>query len=52
MAAVKSAMDAGTHSPDALRKAVILPKYQDWRYYDEWLPMNVERIWAYHHMGW
>ena len=52
MAAVKTAMGAGTHSPDALRKTVKLPKYQDWRYYDEWLPMNVERIWAYYHMGW
>lgn len=52
MAAVKQAMDSGTHSPDALRKTVKLPKYQDWRYYDEWLPMNVERIWAFYHMGW
>jgi len=52
MAAVKEAMDSGTHSPDALRKTVKLPKYKDWRYYDEWLPMNVERIWAYYHMGW
>lgn len=52
MAAVKEAMDSGTHSPDALRETVKLPKYKDWRYYDEWLPMNVERIWAYYHMGW
>ena len=52
MAAVKEAMDSGTHSPDALRKAVKLPKYQDWRHYDDWLPMNIERIWAYYHMGW
>ena len=52
MAAVKAAMDAGTHSPDELRKIVKLPKYQNWRNYDEWLPMNVERIWAYYHMGW
>ena len=52
MAAVKQAMDSGTHSPDALRKTVKLPKYKNWRNYDEWLPMNIERIWAYYHMGW
>ncbi|MCK5901692.1 MAG: MBL fold metallo-hydrolase [Cocleimonas sp.] len=52
MAAVKKAMDSGTHSPDALRKIVKLPKYENWRYYKEWLPMNIERIWAYYHMGW
>jgi len=52
MAAVKDAMDSGTHSPDALRAKVRLPKYQNWQYYEEWLPMNIERIWAYYHMGW
>jgi hypothetical protein len=52
MAAVKEAMDAGTHGPDALREAVKLPKYRSWRHYDDWLPMNIERIWAYYHMGW
>lgn len=52
MTAVKKAMDSGVHSPDALRKTVKLPKYQNWQYYDEWLPMNIERIWAYYHMGW
>lgn len=52
MAAVKQAMDSGTHSPDKLRKTVKLPKYEHWRSYDEWLPMNIERIWAYYHMGW
>lgn len=52
MAAVKEAMDAGTHSPDALQKTVRLPKYEEWRSYDEWLPMNIERIWAFYHMGW
>lgn len=52
MSAVKKAMDSGMHSPDALRKSVKLPKYQQWQYYDEWLPMNIERIWAYYHMGW
>ena len=52
MAAVKKAIDSGIHSPDALRKTVKLPKYKNWRYYKEWLPMNIERIWAYYHMGW
>lgn len=52
MAAVKAEMDAGTHSPDALQKTVKLPKYAHWREYDTWLPMNIERIWAYYHMGW
>lgn len=52
MTAVKDAMDAGTHSPDKLRAMVKLPKYENWQYYNEWLPMNIERIWAYYHMGW
>jgi glyoxylase-like metal-dependent hydrolase (beta-lactamase superfamily II) len=52
MAAVKNAMDSGTHNPDVLRKTVKLPKYENWQYYKEWLPMNIERIWAYYHMGW
>jgi glyoxylase-like metal-dependent hydrolase (beta-lactamase superfamily II) len=52
MAAVKLKMDEGVHSPDALRKQVKLPKYENWQYYEQWLPMNIERIWAYYHMGW
>ncbi|WP_234399191.1 MBL fold metallo-hydrolase [Pseudoalteromonas sp. T1lg75] len=52
MTAVKQAMDSGTHSPDALRQQIKLPKYENWRYYQQWLPMNIERIWAYYHMGW
>jgi glyoxylase-like metal-dependent hydrolase (beta-lactamase superfamily II) len=52
MAAVQKEIVAGTGSPDKLRQIVKLPKYQHWRSYDEWLPMNVERIWAYYHMGW
>ncbi len=52
MAAVKKAMESGVRSPDALKKTIQLPKYKGWQYYDEWLPMNVERIWAYYHMGW
>ena len=52
MAAVKEEMDSGVHSPDVLRETVTLPKYASWQYYDEWLPMNIERVWAYYHMGW
>jgi glyoxylase-like metal-dependent hydrolase (beta-lactamase superfamily II) len=52
MAAVKREIASGTGSPDKLRKIVKLPKYENWRYYNEWLPMNIERIWAYYHMGW
>jgi glyoxylase-like metal-dependent hydrolase (beta-lactamase superfamily II) len=52
MAAVKKAMDSGTRSPDVLREVIKLPKYEHWQFYDEWLPMNIERIWAYYHMGW
>jgi glyoxylase-like metal-dependent hydrolase (beta-lactamase superfamily II) len=52
MIAVKKAMDSGTHNPEVLKKTVKLPKYEHWQYYKEWLPMNIERIWAYYHMGW
>ena len=52
MAAVKQAMDSGTHNPDKLRRTIKLPKYEHWRSYNEWLPMNIERVWAYYHMGW
>ena len=52
MMAVKKAIDSGTHNPDVLRTTVKLPKYENWQYYKEWLPMNIERIWAYYHMGW
>ncbi len=52
MKAVKKAMDSGMQDPDKLRKTVKLPKYENWRLYDEWLPMNIERIWAYYAIGW
>lgn len=52
MAAVKTAMDSGVRSPIELQKTVKLPKYEHWRSYEDWLPMNVQRIWAYYHMGW
>ena len=52
MAAVKKAMDEGTHSPDALQQTVRLPEYEHWRNYEAWLPMNIERVWYFYHMGW
>ena len=52
MRAVKTMMDSGVHNPEELKKKVKLPKYQNWRYYKEWLPMNIERIWAFYHMAW
>jgi len=52
MSAVKTAMESGTHNPEELKKVVKLPKYENWQYYNEWLPMNIERIWAFYHMGW
>lgn len=51
LAAVKEAM-AKTRDPDKVREMVKLPKYEKWSAYKEWLGMNVERIWAYYHMGW
>jgi glyoxylase-like metal-dependent hydrolase (beta-lactamase superfamily II) len=50
--AVKVEWDKGVHNPEKLRKTVKLPKYAKWRQYDAWLPMNIERIWGYYHMGW
>jgi hypothetical protein len=32
--------------------SLVLARIEDWQYHDECLPMNVERIWAYYHMGW
>ncbi len=52
LTAVRAELEAGTHSPDALRETVKLPKYAHWRAYADWLPMNIERIWAFYHMGW
>ncbi len=52
MAAVKTAMAAGTRNPNKLRQVIKLPKYKNWRAYDAWLPMNIERIWAFYHMKW
>jgi glyoxylase-like metal-dependent hydrolase (beta-lactamase superfamily II) len=36
---------------DTLRAAVELRQYRDWAMYDEWLPMNVERIYYLLGMG-
>ncbi len=52
MGAVKQAMDNGIHEPGELVKSVRLPQYENWTGYQEWFPLNVERAWAYYHMGW
>jgi len=49
--AVKTQWDKGIHSPDKLREIIKLPRYEKWRGYEAWLPMNIERIWEYYHMG-
>ena len=36
---------------DRLRESVELPQYRDWGMYEEWLPMNVERIYNLLGMG-
>jgi glyoxylase-like metal-dependent hydrolase (beta-lactamase superfamily II) len=51
MAAVKEA-HAKNPDPDKVREMVKLPKYERWGAFNLWLGMNVERIWAYYHMGW
>ncbi len=52
MAAVKSEWDKGNHDLARLQAGIKLPAYRNWQAYDDWLAMNVERIWAYYHMGW
>jgi glyoxylase-like metal-dependent hydrolase (beta-lactamase superfamily II) len=51
LAAVQEAMTQ-THDPDKLKQLVKLPKYQDWTGYETYLPLNVERAWAYLDLGW
>lgn len=51
MEAVNDVMSQGTREPEALRQAVKLPDYQHWLMYHEWLPLNVERIWALYELG-
>lgn len=52
MAAVGEAWEAGVRDPGQLVREIRLPKYETWVGYEEWLPLNVERAWAYYHMGW
>jgi glyoxylase-like metal-dependent hydrolase (beta-lactamase superfamily II) len=51
LVAVRDAMTQ-TQDPDQLKKIVRLPKYQDWIGYENFLPLNVERVWAYYALGW
>lgn len=51
MAAVKEAM-AKSPDPDKVREMVKLPKYETWSAYNQFLGLNIERIWAYYWMGW
>jgi len=50
MAAVKAAR-AKTLNLAKVKAMVKLPKYEKWAFYKQWLPMNVERIFLYYHMG-
>ncbi|MEE4188414.1 MAG: hypothetical protein V2I76_08210 [Roseobacter sp.] len=52
MAAFKTAMDAGTYSPDILIQNVKRPKHEDRLAHDDRRPMNVERIWTFDQIGW
>jgi glyoxylase-like metal-dependent hydrolase (beta-lactamase superfamily II) len=52
MEAVSDMMSHGTREPKALSQAIKLPDYQHWLMYHEWLPLNVERIWALYELGW
>ena len=50
LAAVKAAR-AKTLNLAKVKQMVKLPKYAKWGGYKDWLPMNVERIYLYYHMG-
>jgi glyoxylase-like metal-dependent hydrolase (beta-lactamase superfamily II) len=50
MAAVKAARKK-TLNLAKVKQMVKLPKYEKWAFYRQWLPMNVERIYLYYHMG-
>ncbi len=52
MAAVGKAWQAGVRDPAELVQRIRLPRYQNWLGYEQWLPLDVERAWAYYHMGW
>ena len=51
MAAVKTAMNE-TGDPEKIKEIVKLPQYKDWVGYDNWLPLNIERIMAHYSQGW
>ena len=50
-AEVKKAADEGK-CYDTAMKEVKLPKYESWGRYNEFLPMNVERLCLYWRNGW
>ncbi len=51
MAAVKAAM-AKSMNQDKIREMVKLPKYEKWALYNQWLGLNIERVWGHYTMGW
>lgn len=52
MTAVGEAWQAGMRDPAELARQVKLPRYEGRSGYDEWLPLSVERAWAFYHIGW
>ncbi len=52
MKAVGEAWEAGVREPEEMVRQVRLPEYESWKGYADWLPLNIERAWAYYHMGW
>ena len=51
IAAVQEARKQGW-SQDKAKQEIRLPKYEKWAFYNEWLPLNVERVWSSFHIGW
>ncbi len=51
MAAVKAELDRGTGALDAI-ETVDLPQYREWRNYDRWFKLHVERVMWYYALGW
>ncbi len=50
MAAVSEGMKTEPN-PFKMIQTLKLPKYKDWGFYEEWLPLNVMRIYFYYRMG-
>ena len=50
IAAVSEAMKT-EQNPFKMMRTLKLPKYEKWGRYEEWLPMNILRIYFYHRMG-